>query len=221
MKGFIETLKALAQAVTLGVGALAILCFVFFPGFFAERLGLTLQALDREEVTAKIKLPLLEAQLRQAREQITESDTRATAMLESIERALPAEPVIEGPGPDEPLIVLPAPDEPVVELPMVEPSEPLRGGDWVVIAGAEKSLTSQRVELAKLQSAGFDAAILQSGDWFQTVVPYDTKVSAEANLGAITSVVGEIRQPYIRSLYVWCRTRSAVPAEPDVYRCGG
>lgn len=200
MKSFIETLKALAQAVTLAIGALAILCFVFFPGFFAERLGLTLQALDREEVTAKIKLPLLEAELRRVKDEITETDTRATAMLESIESATAANP--DG------------------DAPVIDAGEPLRGGDWVVIAGAEKSLSNQRVELTKLQSAGYGAVILQSGEWFQTVVPFATKVDAQANLAAITSVVGEIRQPYIRSLAVWCTTRTAVPAEPDLFRCG-
>ncbi|MCR9088334.1 MAG: hypothetical protein NXH97_16515 [Rhodobacteraceae bacterium] len=219
MKSFIETLKALAQAVTLGVGALAILCFVFFPGFFAERLGLTLQALDREEVTAKIKLPLLEAELRRVKDELTESDTRATAMLESMENGPPVDAIIVPPD-DGTVIDPPGTDEPIVEVPIVEPLEPLFGGDWVVIAGAEKNLTSQRVELAKLRSAGFDAVILQSGEWFQSTVPFATKLEAEANLGAITSVVGETRQPYIRSLAVWCRTRTEVSGEPDVYRCG-
>ncbi|MEM8959362.1 MAG: hypothetical protein AAGC86_16300 [Pseudomonadota bacterium] len=219
MKSFIETLKALAQAVTLAIGALAILCFVFFPSFFAERLGLTLQALDRQEVTAKIKLPLLEAELRRVKDELTESDVRATAMLESLENSVPVDAIIVPPD-DITGIDPPGTDEPVVEVPIVEPSESLLGGDWVVIAGAEKNLTSQRLELAKLRSAGFEAVILQSGDWFQSTVPFATKREAEANLSAITSVVGEIRQPYIRSLAVWCRTRTEVPSEPDVYRCG-
>ena len=146
-----------------------------------------LQALDREEVTAKIKLPLLEAALRRVKDEITETDTRATAMLESIESATAANP--DG------------------DAPVIDAGEPLRGGDWVVIAGAEKSLSNQRVELTKLQSAGYGAVILQSGEWFQPVVPFASKVDAQANLAAITSVVGELLDSVTDAQPIWSKVR--------------
>lgn len=198
MQPIIEALKGIAQVVTLGLGALALIVLVFFPEMFATRLGMTLRALDAEDVTATLKLPVLQAELRRVTDELTEADARALA-------AMDAPPEASGTTRQNSVdhaVVEPQPDE------------------WAVVAGAEDDLAAaQRIE-ARLEASGFDALVLQSGTWFQPTAIFLSRDAAEAALPQINALTGDTAIAYIRSLRVWCTARVSVAGEEDVFRCG-
>ncbi|MEM1362874.1 MAG: hypothetical protein AAGF94_14365 [Pseudomonadota bacterium] len=192
MKEIVEALKGLAQFVTLAVTAIALATLVFAPEYFAARLANVLQALDREDISAKIKLPLLEAELARLGEEVTKGDEKLLAQAEAM--AATGGRVSES-------VVL---------------SEK---GSWAVLSLSDTDLRAVRRAAATLQSEGFETTILQVGADFQAVALFDDRVAAETGAAVIEALQLSPVPPYVRSFAVWCANRVSSTDYPGVERC--
>lgn len=189
----VEALKGLAQFVTLAVTAIALATLVFAPEYFASRLASVLQALDREDITATIKLPLLEAELARLGNEVTQGDEK---LLEQAEAAAAAGRVVpEG-------VVLSAQDS------------------WAVLSVTSTDLREVRRAVATMQDEGYETTILQSGGNFQAVAIFNSREAAENGAAVIEALELSPVPPYVRSFAVWCSNRVESTEHPGVERCG-
>lgn len=78
-----------------------------------------------------------------------------------------------------------------------------KGADeWVIVAGADKTLSSAEYEAARLKKAGFSGEVVRRGNWYRTIVRFDNIRDAE-------SAEQKIRKELDRDVYVfpfagWC-----------------
>jgi hypothetical protein len=211
MKAIFETLRevVITLVIVLGVAALAVA--IFQPGVFAKRLAHIMSSFEDEGFDVKLKTPFADADFERLTGEVKETDVELLAArqrvidLTSILAALRARTEQEG-------AVLPEPTDQPVLVAMPQP--------WVVIAGSETDLDSQRNELRLLQRSGFtDAVILKSGPWYQSSVIYPDQEAAETGLAEVTEIVGTKRGAYIRALNILCPDMAEVAGQTDVFSC--
>ena len=141
-----------------------------------------------------------------------ENDALATELPDNARPSVPTVAPAPAPEPPETVDPPPAPEPEITAAP----------SKWVVIAGAERDLGSQRHELRRLQRGGFaDALILKSGNWYQSSVIFPDRAAAEAGLREVSEIVGANRGAYIRAMDVYCPERTPVEGQPDVFACAG
>lgn len=214
MKAIIATTRELAVALLILMGVGAFISAVLFPAIFARHAAQVVDALETEGFDVQIKTPIGEAsfdrvkaiQLERSddeiltlRTQLMQANAKAAALANTIDVARDRGAEI-GPTP-----------EAFVEAPPTE---------WVVVAGATQSLERQRDTLRLVRDAGFpDAAVLHSGNWFQSAVVFPTRAEAEDALSELREVRGVDDGAYIRALSVYCPGMAPVPGEPDVFDC--
>lgn len=90
---------------------------------------------------------------------------------------------------------------------------------WVIVVGADRELSAAENEVRRAIKAGFQSAsIVRRDGWYRTVVPMDSRTSAEAEL---PNVIQRIRNgAYIRNLADWCSSLRSV-GDSKVRNCGG
>ena len=211
MKAIFQTLREVLITLVMVLGVAALAVAIVQPGLFAKRLAHIMSAFEDEGFDVKLKTPFADADFTRLTGEMKESDAellyarQRIADLNAMLAALQARTEEGG-------VVLP---EPIEEPIIVAPPEP-----WVVIAGSEKDLDSQRNELRLLQRSGFpDAVILKSGRWYQSAVIYPDQEAAEAGLDDISGIVGARRGAYIRALDILCPSMTAITGQKDVFSC--
>lgn len=221
MRDMFVTLREFLWTVIAVLAAGALAAAVLVPAQFADRSARVFEALQHEGFDIKIKTPLGEASFARVKQEIADSDARIIQLEQDLgqargelERLNAAAEAISNAGVDiEELYSDWNTIEPNVLLPRPEP--------WVVIAGTQRSLDGQRVQLARLRDAGIEnAVILQVDGWFQTAVIYDGgRDAAQAGLDRVSGVVGADRGAYIRALNRICPVMIETPGDPDLWRC--
>lgn len=217
MKDFFVTLREFLWTVIAVLGAGALAAAVIVPGQFADRSARVFEALQDEGFDIKIKTPIGEASFARVTQEIAESDAQALELERQLatvrDENARLQTLLAQTSKPRPLVVPDAPEvAPVVEW----APEP-----WVVIAGTQRSLDAQRVQLGLLRDAGIDnAVILQVDGWFQTAVIYDGgRAAAEDALARVSDVVGASRGAYVRALNRVCPIMTETPGDPDLWRC--
>ena len=219
MRDLFVTLREFLWTVIAVLAAGALAAAVLVPAQFADRSARVFQALQDEGFDIKIKTPIGEASFARVKQEIADSDAHLLSLQAELDqvradnaslRTTLAAAARDGAVP---------PDLGIAEQPVIEQApEP-----WVVIAGTQRSLDGQRVQLGRLRDAGIDdAVILQVDGWFQTAVIYDDgRGAAEAALARVTDVVGASRGAYVRALSRVCPGMTETPGDPDLRRCEG
>lgn len=224
MKAFFQSLREILWTLIAVLGAAALFAAVLLPAQFAGKLAGIFDALESEGFDIKIKTPIGEASFDRVKDLQLENTDRQVLELRDELAAARVQIALLDTGPGGPPPPIPAPPDPsdgsgqpeVPEAPVLE----LAPEEWVVIAGAERDLGSQRSELDALRRAGFsDAVVLEYGGWFQSAVIYPDKAAAEAALADVAAVVGAGSGAYIRALSVMCPAPSEVTGQPDVLVC--
>ena len=221
MKAFFQSLREILWTLIAVLGAVALFAAVLLPAQFAGKLAGIFDALESEGFDIKIKTPIGEASFDRVKDLQLENTDRQVLELRDELAAARLQIALLDTGPEGPPPPIPAPSDPsgepgVAEAPVFE----LAPEEWVVIAGAERDLGSQRSELDALKRAGFsDAVILEYGGWFQSAVIYPDKAAATAALADVAAVVGAGRGAYIRALSVMCPAPSELTGQPDVLVC--
>jgi len=223
MRDLFVTLREFLWTVIAVLAAGALAAAVIVPAQFADRSARVFEALQDEGFDIKIKTPIGDASFARVKQEIAESDAQALDLQRQLELAQAENArletlVAQGSTSGSTLGSLVVPREPDV-APIVEwAPEP-----WVVIAGTQRSLDGQRVQLGLLRDAGIDnAVILQVDGWYQTAVIYDGgRDAAEAALDRVSGVVGASRGAYVRALDRVCPDMTETPGDPDLWRCNG
>ncbi|PWR03292.1 hypothetical protein DKT77_07445 [Meridianimarinicoccus roseus] len=231
LKSVFTTLRELLWTLIAVLAALALFGAVLAPAEFAGRLAGIFDELEGAGFDIKIKTPVGEASFDRAKaQQLVNSDREILDLRAELEAARGRIALLEATAPSTPTVVLPPAPLPetvpesrpeLVIDPLIDPVPGQAGEPWVVIAGTERDLDSQRNELDALRRAGFgDAVILNSGGWYQTAVIYPDRAAADAALPRIAEVVGAGRGAYVRALDVICRDPAEVAGVPDLLACG-
>lgn len=250
VKAFFQSLREFLWTLIAVLAAVALFVAVALPAQFAGHLAGIFDELESVGFDIKIKTPIGEASFQQVKQQqLVTSDQQILELRDELADAARTIALLEfaqsesgggdGDGgswddsdrgsrgggllggaigePDmQPGLEIIAPPPVIVPAPVVEQAPE----QWVVIAGAERDLASQRAELDALHRAGLtDAVILKTGGWYQSAVIYSDRAAARTALAAVSEVVGANRGAYIRALSVLCPDRSASETEPDVYTC--
>jgi hypothetical protein len=223
MKAFLGLFREFLWTAIAVLAAVALAAALLVPARFADRSARVFEALQNEGFNVRIKTPILEAEFTRVTQEIANSDSQVIFLQEQLEdmRAQNNElwaaiDAARAAGFDG------GPEREASEIREGEgEGEQATPVPWVVIAGTQRSLDGQRVQLDLLRRAGIDnAVILQVDGWYQTAVIYDQgRDAAEAALVRVSEVVGANRGAYVRALNRVCPSHAETPGEPDVWRC--
>lgn len=210
------TLREFLWTLIAVLAALALIVAVVFPAHFASRAAGIFDALEKVGFDIKIKTPIGEASFESVKDQqLVASDTEILGLRDALAAAQVRLAEFEGNSPFESGDI----DAPII-APLPKGFFESAPEEWVVIAGTERDLESQRDELNALKRAGVaDAVILNYNGWFQTAVIYPDKAMAQSGLARVSEVVGASRGAYIRALTVVCPVWSEQAGSPDVRVC--
>jgi len=222
MRDLFVTLREFLWTVIAVLAAGALAAAVIVPAQFADRSARVFEALQDEGFDVRIKTPIGEASFARVTQEIADSDARALELQRQLEDAQAETARLQdvvAQAAEAGFAVVP---EESVILPEDGAREPAVAPEpWVVVAGTQRSLDGQRVQLDLLRDAGFETAvILQVDGWFQTAVIYDGgRAEAEAALARVSDVVGARRGAYVRALNRICPVMIETPGDPDLRRC--
>lgn len=73
---------------------------------------------------------------------------------------------------------------------------------WIIVVGADKSLSSAEYERDRLAAAGYDARIARKGSWLRTYAEFPTKEAATGAEQDIRALMG--RQVSVLEFASWC-----------------
>lgn len=238
MRDLFVTLREFLWTIVAVLGAGALAAAVIVPAQFADRSARVFEALQDEGFDIKIKTPIGEASFARVKQEIADSDAQALDLQRQLQAVTFDNIRLQNRVQNLVALAEDAGISIVQEEQMIEMADdgqdgdPQDGGDqrdaadpepWVVIAGTQRSLDGQRVQLGLLRDAGIDnVVILQVDGWFQTAVIYDGgRAVAEDALARVSDVVGASRGAYVRALNRVCPDMTETPGDPDLWRCNG
>ena len=89
--------------------------------------------------------------------------------------------------------------------------------DWFVVFGADDTSKAAEVEIGRVESLHANSLMVERDGWFRSVVPFDTRELASANVDEISELAG--RTAYIRSVSTWCPGAIFRDGSDQVVKC--